>query len=121
MTRYTEGSRTAEFLLSEAEHYRSRDEGHIAAGADETYSPGTVLGQVSASKAFMRVDPTANDGTETAVAVLFEGTKGPSKRTVVARSAQVFGPNLEFHEALNTAQKETALADLAKAGIVVRN
>lgn len=115
-------ARPGHFIVREANGYRSRDGGIIASGSGKLKS-GAVLGQVTASKKFKPLDPAANDGSQNAKAVLFEGcdaTDADVKRTLVARDCEVVGDLLAFADGVTDAQKTTALADLASAGIVAR-
>ncbi|MBZ9852803.1 head decoration protein [Mesorhizobium sp. CA13] len=77
MTTFTEGPRTAEFLISEAEHFRSRDVGTIDAtgGALEA---GTVLGKVALGAA-----TAAAKGGNTGNATISAVTRGPGAKVGV--------------------------------------
>lgn len=115
----TEKPRTGEYLISEAEHHRSRDVETIEAGVD-TYEPGTVLGKVTAGGAFKIYDPAAVDGTESVAGVLFERTTGTAKRTVHKRAAQVDSASLAWFDGATAPQIATGTAELEALGIVVR-
>lgn len=115
-----QGIQDFEGLLSEANGKRSRDAAIITGG---NYPSGTVLGQLSASEKYVELDPSASDGSETAVAIL-----GPN---VVAtpddKSAVIFSRDTEwceslmiFNDALTSEEKQTAKDQLASRGIIAR-
>jgi hypothetical protein len=114
------------FLVSEARGHRSRDRGVIASTAD--LEAGTVLGLNSTSGIYAPVDPTATDGTENAVAILFNhiyangiysnGTDATG--TVVTRDAEVNASELVYVNTLTTAELATAAAALKAVGILAR-
>lgn len=111
----TMGARVGEFLLSEANGERSREEVTLAA-TTVALSAGTVLGKVTASGHYAPYDAEAEDGTETAAAILY-GNKPVSATVqpaaVVVRDAEVVGEHLVGSDA-------AAVAGLAALGIVVR-
>lgn len=72
MATKTEGMHTAEFLISEAPGYISRDAAIITVPANTTLAPGTVLGQLSATSKWVPYDDAWSDGRETVDGVLFE-------------------------------------------------
>lgn len=115
MTILTQGKRTAEFLLSEANGQRSRESG-ILAITDEALPAGQLLGIVTASGEYAPYAAGASDGTETAVAVLYAGVPASVATqpiTVIARDAEVIGTKL-------TGLDAAARDDLLTKGIVVR-
>lgn len=122
----TEGSRrTGEYIISEAEHYRSREEGVCAPGVETTYEAGTVLGIETATGELKMWDPTASDGTENVVGVLYEAMVSgdpaeKAKRAYTARDAQVKQSKLAFNDALSAAQVQAGIDGLAALGIVTR-
>lgn len=118
---------TAAFLVSEANGHRSRETATVTvAAADVTAFPngipaGLVLGQVTASGKYARVDSGAADGTETAAAVLYEPIANPAAgdytRVAIVRDAEVAASKCTFSAPAN----ETAeTADLATVGIIAR-
>ncbi|MBB4287673.1 head decoration protein [Roseospira goensis] len=116
----TESRRTAEFLISEANGHRSREEVTVTGGA---YTPGTVLGRVTTSGKHTIHDPTAEDGSETAVAVLHavvDASDGDRRATIIARDAEVNGLALSWFDGATDPQKAAGVADLAAVGIIVR-
>lgn len=111
----TEARRTGEFLLSESNGTRSREEVTIAAAASAMVA-GTVLGKITASGKYVAYDNAASDGSEVAVGVLYAGVQDSAadqKATVIARDAEVAEIRL-------TGIDSAGKADLAAVGIIVR-
>ena len=69
MPTLTEGRHAGGFLVWEASRDYCREAVTIAAG---TLAPGTVLGRITVGSKYATHDPDASDGTETAVAVLWD-------------------------------------------------
>lgn len=119
MATLTEGARTAEFLQSEANGYRSRD---VQAFDSTTDWAGAAIpaGQVYAivGGAAVAWDGDATDGSETAAGILYEGVDAAASvdRTVVTRDAEVKRASLTFDG--TNAELDAALLAL---GIVVRD
>ncbi|MCM2396195.1 head decoration protein [Rhizobium sp. S95] len=123
MTVLVQGLRpTGHYLVSEANGYRSRDAGIIASGSGKLDS-GVVLGRITASKKLVPVDPAANDGSQNAAAILYEGCDATTKdvrRTFTARDTEVHAAVLVWPAGMTDNQKTAALAQLAALGIVGR-
>jgi hypothetical protein len=117
----TEPFRIAEFLVSEAGGYQSREVAIIQGGV---YTPpGTVLGRITATSVLVPVAPAAADGSQTAFGVLYQGvaaTELAVQRTYIARSAEVNGNVIVWPAAITAPQKTAAIAQLATLGILVR-
>jgi len=116
----TEGVHPAEFILSEANGYRSREMVRLAVGED--LEAGTVLGRVTASGEYVQWNPGAEppDGSETADAILYGHAHNPDsgqRVAIVARDAEVDGAKLIWPEG---ADVEAGIADLAEQNILVR-
>lgn len=110
------------YLVSEANGYRSREQGYIAAGSG-VVKAGAVLGRVTATGLLKPFAPAANDGTEQAVAILYEGcdaTTADARRTYTARDAEVHADVLVWAAGITDLQKTAAMAKLATLGIVGR-
>jgi len=118
----TEGSRrNAEFLISEAEHFRAREKVTVAPGADTTLEAGTVLGIITASGKYAIYDPDAVDGTESVAGILYEEAKNADvERTVIVREAQVKADKLAWFDGADAGEIATGTAELLALGIVVR-
>jgi hypothetical protein len=115
MTTLTEGKHAAEFLLSEASGERSREQVVLSSTAAALVA-GTVLGKVTASGEYVAYATGASDGSETAVAILFDNAAdlaADQKVLVIARDAEVI-------EAELTSLDAAGKAELAAVGIIVR-
>ncbi|MEM6901319.1 MAG: head decoration protein [Pseudomonadota bacterium] len=126
MTILTEGARKAEFLISEANSYRSRDEVTVTVPANTTLDAGTILGRNTSSGNFVRHAAGASDGSQNEAGVLFQplinGTASPvdMQATNVARDAEVRATDLIYEIGADAAQITTSNAALNALGIVVR-
>lgn len=109
----TEATRAGEFLVSEANGKRSRESITVTGGP---YPAGQVLGKITASGKYTEYDGAANDGTETAAAVLWDAADGSAADVTavgVVRDAEV-------DAALLTGSDADAITDFAAAGIIAR-
>lgn len=121
-----EGPRALAFLLSEGNGQISREVVIIASGAG-VLEPGTLLGQITASKKYSG-SPNAlvvgKEGAETATAVLAYGvdaTSADAEAVIIKRVAEVKTPMLIFDASVNdNAKRATKLAQLAAATIIAR-
>lgn len=120
MATITEGQRTAGFIVSEANAYRSREEVTVDAtgGALE---PGTILGKITASGKYVRHDAGAADGSEAEAGILLSAIGAEeATRTIIARDAEVMASELTYESGADATQKTTSNAALASLGIIVR-
>lgn len=119
----TKGLRpTAHYLVSEANGFRSREVGVIASGSGKL-DAGAVLGRVTATKKLVPLAPAASDGSQTAVAILYEAcdaTSADVRRTTTARDSEVQAAVLVWPAGTTDNQKTAALAQLAALGIAAR-
>lgn len=121
MTVFVEGRHAAEHLVSEANGTRSRDTVTLVAGV--VYPAGAVLGKVAATGKFKLLSPAANDGSETAAAVLFDAvdaTDADRTGVVNSRDTEVHGAALSWPDGIGAPEKAAALGQLAAIGIVAR-
>lgn len=121
MTTLVEGRHAAEHLVSEANGTRSRDVVTLLAGV--SYPAGAVLGKITASGKFKLLAPAANDGSESAAAVLFapvDATAADKPGVVNSRDTEVQGAALAWPDGIGAPEKTAALAQLAARGIVAR-
>lgn len=122
----TEGARAAEYLVSEANDWRSRDEVTVTVPANTTFAPGTILGKLTASGKFVRHNAALATGAEDESGILmFEaindtGSAIDVTRTITARDAEVDGAKLTYEDGADAPQIATSNAALAALGIVVR-
>lgn len=122
MTTYNEPARALDFLVSEANGHRSRDQVTLAA-SQGALVPGTVLAQLSAGGNYVVYDNTASStGAEVAKAILCypaADSGSTQKVTVISNDAEVQGALLNW--AANDATGKTAgTADLLAVGIKIR-
>lgn len=121
----TEGPRKAEFMISEAGDYRSRDEVTVTV-PDGGYDSGTVLGKITATGKYVRHAAGAADGSQIEAGILFDtiandtGSGVDHTATIIARDAQVKQADLTYEVGADATQITTSNAALAALGIVVR-
>ena len=126
MTILTEGARKAEFLVSEANDWRSRDGITVTVPANTTLAAGTLLGQITATGLFVRHDAGAANGSQSEAGVLYQnlvndtGSPVDMEATNIARDAEVNGSDLTYEVGADAAQITTSNAALKALGIVVR-
>lgn len=122
----TEGTRKAEYLVSEANDYRSRDEEVVTVPANTTLEAGTILGTITATGKFVRQDTAATDGSESHAGILFEplindtGAAVDYGATVTTRDAEVRKGALVYEDSAASGEITAADAALAALGIIVR-
>lgn len=115
------GPGTACYLVSEASGTRSREVVTIAQG--QNLLPGAVLGKVTTSGEYTAVSPANDNGSQTAIAVLFaavDSTAAAHAAVITARDAEVAAHALAWPAGTTEPQKTAALAQLAAVGIVAR-
>lgn len=109
-----ESMHAGEFLLSEGAGNISREAINVAAGS--ALEPGQILGLVTASSEFAPYQPTAEDGTENAVAILY----GPLGESDVARRGRAIVRLAEVSETHLTGLDPAAEKALAAHFVIVR-
>lgn len=115
MTILQEGNHTGEFLLSEANGTRSREQVVFAAAAPAMVS-GTVVGKITAGGKWTAYSNVAADGSEVAAGVLYTALPDAAADqvgVVIVRHAEVATARL-------TGSDTPGLADLLALGIVAR-
>jgi hypothetical protein len=125
MPTLTEGTHAGGFLVWEAFRDYCREVVTIAAGTpNPKLEPGTVLGKITATAKYAAHDPAATDGTETAVAVLWDkadASAGDALAVALVRGPAIVNRHdLFFAGAPSEAEIAAAHADLLAVGIVVR-
>jgi Bacteriophage lambda head decoration protein D len=117
----TEGKHAAEFVLSEANGDRSRENANV--GASQTIAVGAVLGKLTTGGNYVPLAPAASDGSQTPAGIalypLVTAAGESGKIAVIARDAEVNGKLLGWGGA-TAPQITAAIASLALAGIIVR-
>ncbi|WP_073521659.1 head decoration protein [Pseudomonas fluorescens] len=109
-----ESMHAGEFLLSEGAGNISREAINVAAGS--ALEPGQILGLVTATSEFAPYQPTAEDGTENAVVILY----GPLGESDVARRGRAIVRLAEVSEAHLTGLDPAAEKALAAHFVIVR-
>ena len=125
MTTLTETRHAGGFIVWEALRDYCREVVTIATGgANPVLEPGTVLGKITASGKYAAHDPTAVDGTETAVAVLWgkaDATAADVDAVVLLRGPAIVNANDLVFVGTPTAPEITAAhTALAAVGILTR-
>jgi hypothetical protein len=110
----TESMHAGEFLLSEGAGNISREAINVAAGV--ALEPGQILGLVTLTSEFAPYQPTAEDGTENAVAILY----GPVSESDVVRRGRAIVRLAEVSEAHLTGLDPAAERALATHFVIVR-
>ena len=119
MTVLTQGIQTGEFLLSEADGQRSRENATVTVAGAVALPSGTVLGKITASGKLIKYLDGAVDGSQTAVGVLLgecPGVNGDYTRAYINTDAEVIGALLNGGSGVDANGK----ADLLALGIKVR-
>lgn len=109
-----ESMHAGEFLLSEGAGNISREAINVAAGA--ALEPGQILGLVTLTSEFAPYQPTADDGTENAIAILY----GPLGESDVVRRGRAIVRMAEVSEAHLTGLDPAAEKALATHFVIVR-
>jgi hypothetical protein len=110
-----EGKHTGEFLLSEANGTRSREQVVISSTAAAMVA-GTLVGRITATGEYAAYNDAASDGTEVARGILYTNvadSTADQKAVIIARDAEVIGSEL-------TGSNANGVADLLAIGIIVR-
>ena len=111
-----------DLLKYEAPNLYSRDRVTVASG--QNLPLGTVVGIVTATAKFKQLDPSAEDGTQVAAGVLLQACDAAlidrDDGLVVARHAIVAHHALAWPDAITTAEKLAANAQLKALGVLVR-
>lgn len=112
-----------DLLKYEAPNLYSREQDIIAAG--QTLPLGCVVGRETTTAKIKALDPTAIDGTETAIGVLgdhIDATLMDYKDAIViARHAIVSKGILIWPSNITTDQKNNAIQQLETRGILIRD
>jgi len=101
-----------EHVIGEDDRLMSRDT--VLLAASTTYTrPGTILGQVTATKQFKPLDLAATDGSQTPAAVLWAGrakSTGTRRAVVHSRNCRLNGKKLTYPAGVTPTQV-TAIND----------
>jgi len=116
----TEGKHSGEFILSEANYDRSRQEVTIVTGQNLTACK--VLGKITSGGKYAVYANGASDGTEVAAGILFDdcdATDADKKAAAIVRDCTVKAAMLDWGSSDSTAIT-AGIADLLALGIIVR-
>lgn len=122
MTTYTEATRAAEIIRSEAPGTLSRETVTVVNGT-AAFAAGMVLGKVTASGKYALYDDDNNDGTETAAAIALEAcdaSGGDKTCAVLFRLAEYKSDLLVWAGTNDAGDKTAGLADLAAKYLIGR-
>lgn len=121
MTTLTEGRHAGEHIISEANGTRSRDVVTLITG--QNLQPGAVLGKITVGGKYTLLAPAAEDGSEVAAAVLFDGvnaTAADKPAVVNSRDTEMHGAALAWPAGITPEEKAVSVAELKALGIVIR-
>lgn len=122
MAALTEPMNLGDVLKYEAPNLYSRERITVASG--QNLLLGTVVGLVTASGHYKQVDPSADDGSQVAVAVLLQDCDASRAERqdglAVARHAIVAEHALIWPEAMTLTERALAMAQLKALGVLVR-
>jgi len=121
MTTFTEAYAPGEFLISQAEGMRSRDNGTVRIGS--TLVAGQVLGKL-ANGQWGALEEAATNGLQTPAGICYAPvTSGAATAaaTIVTRDCEVKVSRLTWPSSYNAGDITTARATLATLGIICRD
>ena len=122
----TEGARNAQFIVSEANSYRSRSTVTVNVPAGTTLNAGALLGYDTSAEKYVGPDHSFASGDLENQALLYETLVNSTDSavdhvvTVIQRDAEVTGAHLTYADGADAAAKLTANTALAALGIIVR-
>jgi hypothetical protein len=123
MSVITERQHTGDFILSEANGTLSRDTVTVTVPAGEIYSPGLVLGKITATGKYVGRDENAGTGEQDAAGLLYGecnnedgGAPADFSAVILNRDAEVRGPGVDA----NGGTEADVLSELLTLGIKVR-
>ena len=122
MTTLVEGTHAGEFIVSEGNGNISRESITVLSG--ENLVAGAVLGKVTASSKYVEHDPAGADGSENAIAVLFDAvdaTAADAAGVAITRMAEVSGDDIVWITGISAGNKTDAIASLKTVDIIVRD
>ncbi|APR98661.1 head decoration protein [Wolbachia endosymbiont of Folsomia candida] len=120
MSCITEQNNLGDLLKYEASNLYSRDQITVAKG--QNLSLGTVVGCESKDNLIKILNPTAIDGTQTAIGVITSdvNAKENTKAVIIARVALLADHTVVWPANITEEQKTTAVKQLGIRGIIIR-
>ena len=123
MPALTQPKNLGDLLKYEAPNLYSREQDTVA--ATQVLSLGTVVGRETATAKLKALDPTASDGSETAIGVLgndIDATLADRPDAIlIARHAIVARGAVVWPSDITAPQQTAAITQLAALGILVRD
>jgi hypothetical protein len=124
----TERQHTGEFILSEANGHRSRENVTVTVPTATRLQAGYVLAKLTATGKYVPYDNSGGDGSESAAGVLYaelDNTDGVAPvdfdAVAVVRDAEVRKGDLQWADGLVDADETAAYVDLAALGVIARD
>ncbi|CAQ54533.1 putative phage related protein [Wolbachia endosymbiont of Culex quinquefasciatus JHB] len=120
MISITEGNNLGDLLKYEVSNLYSRDQITVAKG--QNLKLGTVVGYDTKDGFIKALNPTATDGTQTAIGVIASdvNAKENSKGVIIARGAILADHAVVWPAGITEEQKAAAIKQLEGRGIIVR-
>jgi Bacteriophage lambda head decoration protein D len=112
--------RAGDFILSEANGTRSRENGILDTG---DLQAGTVLGRITASGKYVQFAPAATNGSENAAGLLYDNsnaTAADQAIVVIARDAEIKADYIVWPAGISTEDKTAAIVELNALGVFIR-
>jgi hypothetical protein len=123
MTTLTEGKHAGGFLVWEVLRDYTRETVTIASGAGKL-EPGTVLGKITTGGKYTGLTPTATNGSQNAVGILWaavDATAADTPGVVLLRGPAIVNRHeIVWPEGATEAQITAATTALAALGIILR-
>ncbi|RAN30640.1 head decoration protein [Hyphomonas pacifica] len=116
----------SDVISREPEPEISREEITLLAGAGgiRSVSVGTVMGQITASKKVVQLDPDASDGSENAYGVMITNATAKdgvdAKGVAICRLATLQRAGLIWPDGIAAGAKEAAISALAANMVILR-
>ena len=121
MTALNETAHPGDFILSEADGYRSRDNVTIVSG--QNLGAGAVVGKITATGKYAAYDNQASDGTQTAAGVLYaavDASDGDMPGVILDTDCELVADAVDFGSGSSGADETAGTADLLALGIKLR-
>lgn len=121
MTCITEQNNLGDLLKYEASNLYSRDQVTIAKGQNLTL--GTVVGSDTKDNLIKILNPTATDGTQTAIGVIandVDAKAADTKAVIITRIALLADHAIVWPPGITGEQKTAAIKQLGIRGIIIR-
>ncbi|WP_353271711.1 head decoration protein [Wolbachia endosymbiont (group A) of Nomada goodeniana] len=120
MTSITETNNLGDLLKYEASNLYSRDQITVAKG--QNLKLGTVVGCDTKDGLIKSLNPTATDGTQTAIGVITSDVNATetTKAVIITRIAMLADHAVVWPANITEEQKATAIKQLDARGIIIR-